>query len=188
MLGEWTIDVITDAMPEKVATAIGKLNETLLGAEYVPIAYLGQQVVNGINHAVLAEQTIITGKDVKNVVLIIFNEKPNTMELALVNIERVVEGGNGAGAVEVDPKTDIPTDAKLAFDVALGGFVGSDVEPFALLATQVTEGINYIFAAEVTPATREPKKIVSTVTVNTMLNSISFTDILEGNSRILMLK
>ena len=185
MLGSWKIDVTVNAMPEKVATAMGKLNEELKGAEYTPIAYLGSQVVNGTNHAVLAEQLLIVGHDVKNVVLIIFNEKPGDMDLTLVNIERVVEGGYGDGAVIVDVKTDIPVDAKIVFEKAIAQHLGSVVEPFALLATQVVKGINYVFAAEVTPVVEHPtEKKVSIVTVNSMTNAIAFTDILESSLNV----
>jgi hypothetical protein len=181
MLGSWNINVVVDGMPEKVATAVSKLNEQLLGAEYTPIAYLGSQVVNGTNHAVLAEQLLITGRDTKNVVLIIFNEKPSSgiEDLTLVAIERVVEGGEGMGAVEVNVKTDIPVDAKEAFASVIGGFVGSDVEPFALLATQVVNGVDYIFAAEVTSVTAAPAKKVCKVTVNELNKTVSFVDILK---------
>lgn len=179
MLGSWNVDVVTGAMPEKVATACGKLNEQLIGAEYAPIAYVGSQVVNGTNHAVLMEQTILSGKDVKNVVLVIFNEKPNDIDLTLVNIERVVEGGVGAGATVVDVKTEIPAEAKDAYDAAIDGFVGSAVEPFALLATQVVKGIDYIFAAEVKPVVQDPVTKLCVVTVNGLDKKITFTDILN---------
>lgn len=181
MLGSWNINVVVDGMPEKVATAVSKLNEQLLGAEYTPIAYLGSQVVNGTNHAVLAEQLLITGRDTKNVVLIIFNEKPSSgiEDLTLVAIERVVEGGEGMGAVEVNVKTDIPVDAKVAFASVIGDFVGSDVEPFALLATQVVNGVDYIFTAEVTSVTAAPAKKVCKVTVNELNKTVSFVDILK---------
>lgn len=53
MVGEWKVEVNVGGMPQKVATAMGEIN--MLGAEYEPIAYLGSQVVNGVNHAVLAE-------------------------------------------------------------------------------------------------------------------------------------
>jgi hypothetical protein len=76
-------------MPEKIATAVGDLK--IVGAEYTPIAYLGSQVVNGINHAVLAEQLVVAGKDTKNVVVIMFNERPEGV--TLVGIERVLESG-----------------------------------------------------------------------------------------------
>ena len=48
---------------------------------------------------------IINGKDTKNIVLVIFNEKPNTLEATLVSIERVVEGSNAMGGINVDAKT-----------------------------------------------------------------------------------
>ena len=176
-LGSWEVKVAVDAAPQKVATAIGALSEQLVGAEYTPIAYLGSQVVNGINHAVLAEQTILTGRDTKNVVLLIFNEKG--MDCTLVNIERVVEGGVGDGGVEDNVKTDIPDDAKAEFDKVLGNFVGSTVEPFALLATQVVKGIDYKFAATVTPVIPEAKTSVAVVTVNSLAGTVSFQDILK---------
>lgn len=175
-LGSWNIKIAVNAMPEKLATAFGELQ--IVGAEYTPIAYLGSQVVNGINHAVLAEQLLLTGKDTKNVVVMIFNEKEDKFTLS--NIERVVESGSGMGAVTVDVKTDIPDDAKAVFDKAFTGFVGSKVEPFALLATQVVNGVDYIFAAEVTTVTKEPVSYVSLVTVNSVTDEIKFEDLIQG--------
>lgn len=179
LLGGWNIDVTVGAMPEKVATACGKLND-LVGAEYTPIAYLGSQVVNGVNHAVLAEQLLITGHDVKNVVLVIFNEKPESLDdLTLVSIERVIDGGNGMGATVVDVKTEIPVDALAVFEETLKGFVGSTIKPFALLATQVVSGIDYKFAAEVTPVVPDAETKVAVVTVNSLTKTIAFDDILK---------
>lgn len=186
-LGSWEVKVAIDAMPQKVATAIGELSEQLIGAEYKPIAYLGSQVVNGTNHAVLAEQTILTGKDTKNVVILIFNEKPNEMKATLVNIERVIEQGGELGGIAVDVKTDIPAEAKEAFDKAFEGFVGSKVKPFALLGTQVVKGVDYMFAAEVTSVTAEPVTKVCLVTVNGMTGDLAFADMLDSRSDILSL-
>ena len=186
-LGSWEVKVAADAMPQKVATAVGELSEQLIGAEYKPIAYLGSQVVNGTNHAVLAEQTILTGKDTKNVVILIFNEKPNEMKATLVNIERVIEQGGELGGIAVDVKTDIPTEAKEAFDKAFEGFVGSKVKPFALLGTQVVKGVDYMFAAEVTSVTAEPVTKVCLVTVNGMTGDLAFADMLDSRSDILSL-
>lgn len=186
-LGSWEVKVAVDAVPQKVATAIGELSEQLIGAEYKPIAYLGSQVVNGTNHAVLAEQTILTGKDTKNVVILIFNEKPNEMKATLVNIERVIEQGGELGGIAVDVKTDIPAEAKEAFDKAFEGFVGSKVKPFALLGTQVVKGVDYMFAAEVTSVTAEPVTKVCLVTVNGMTGDLAFADMLDSRSDILSL-
>lgn len=181
MLGEWDVKVAINSFPEKVATALGDLNN-LMGAEYTPFAYLGSQIVNGTNHAVLAEQLVVTGKDTKNIVLIILRETPQGT--AITNIERVVEGGDGMGAVTIDVQTDIPEEATKAFDFVLGEFVGASVKPFAYLASQITKGTNYIFAATVKPVTLEGKDYVAIVTVNPLEKKASFTDILKSNLEV----
>ena len=177
MIGSWEINIRVGKLPQKIATAFGELGEKLIGAQYTPIAYLGSQVVNGTNHAVLAEQFVTTGVDTKNIVIIIFNEKEDNV--TLVNIERVIEGGQPLGGIQIDVKTDIPEEAQAAFDAALNGFVGSSVKPVALLATQVTKGIDYIFIADVTPVTPDPTVKVALVSVNSLDNTIKFVDLLQ---------
>ncbi len=180
MLGSWTINVSVGSMPEKIATAVGEL-DNMIGAEYTPIAYLGSQLVHGTNHAVLAEQTIVCGKDVKNVVLLIFHETKEGVTLS--NIERVVEGGNGMGSTNIKVETGdaINVDAQKIFDSAFDGFVGQRVVPFALLGTQVVRGIDYIFACECTPVIPDAEKKVCIVTVNDLDNHISFVDLMKSN-------
>lgn len=179
MFGDWTFDVhVGENLPQKLATAFAGLNETLLGADYAPIAYLGTQEVNGINHAVLAEQTVLTGKDTKNVVVLIFNEKPNATDVALVNIDRIVESGAVMGGVVVDAKTELPADAKVAWDDAFDGFVGSDIEPIALLGTQLVNGTNYIFAAKVTPVVPDADTNVVVITINNKAKTVGITDMM----------
>lgn len=177
MFGKWDTNVSVGTMPQKVATACAKLNE-MVGAQYTPIAYLGSQQANGVNHAVLAEQTIVTGKDTKNIVLAIFNEKPEGV--SLVNIERVIEGGGELGGVSIGVKTEIPEDAQAAFDTVLGGLLGASVKPFLLLATQVTKGTDYIFAATISQVVAEPKtsQKAAIVTVNALENKASFVELL----------
>ena len=174
MVGNWDVKVSTGGMPEKIATAVGDLK--IVGAEYTPIAYLGSQVVNGINHAVLAEQLVVAGKDTKNVVVIMFNERPEGV--TLVGIERVLESGGELGGISVDVKTDIPQDAKDAFNAVMNGFVGSKIEPFALLGTQITKGTNYIFAATLTPVTQDPKQSAVLVIANSLTGELSISDML----------
>ena len=177
MVGSWTINISTSGFPQKVATALGEIGEKLIGALYDPIAYLGSQVVNGTNHAVLAKQTVLAGRDVENIVVLIFNEKGQ--DCHLVNIERVIEGGEALGGIQLNPTTDIPEEAQQAFDAVLTGFVGSSVKPFALLGTRVVKGIDYIFAAEVTPVVPEPESKIALVTVNSLTNTIKFVDLLS---------
>ena len=187
MVGSWNVDVAVGKMPQKVASAFAKLSETLIGAEYTPIAYLGSQTVNGINHAVLAEQLIVTGKDTKNIVVIIFNEKPNDMEATLVNIERVVESGNALGGINVNLQTEIPEDANKAFKTVFDGYVGMNIKPFAYLGSQVTKGVDYIFVAETAPVVQNPEKGVAIVVVNAMTKNVAFVDILTSKHETMSL-
>ena len=180
MTGSWKINVTTNGMPQKVATAFAKLADTLIGAEYEPIAYIGSQLVNGTNHAVLAKQTILTGRDTENIVVIIFNEKPNEMEATLVSIERVVEGGLPMGGIQIAGSFGVEGEPAAIFADAFEGFVGSKVEPFAYLGSQVVNGIDYIYAATVTPVAPEAESKVAIVVVNSVTKAVTFTDLLES--------
>lgn len=176
--GSWNINVIKNGMPEKVATAVSKLDEDHLGAKYTPIAYLGSQIARGTNHAVLMEQKIITGLDTKNVVVVIFNEQPGYIDLTLVSIERIVESGLPEGGVVVDVK-DVEGDAKAVWDGAFDGFVGSKVTPFALLGTQLVNGTNFIYAVEMETVTAEPQKSLVVVTINDKQKTVGFAEMLK---------
>lgn len=175
-LGGWEIDVKVNEFPQRVATAISDLPENLLGCGYEPFVYLGKQVVVGTNHAVMAEQTVVTGVDTKNVVLLKFNEKPEGV--SLYAIETLVESGGRLGGTRIDVKTDIPEDAKRVFDEAMAYFVGSNVTPFAYLGTKVTNGVEYKFAAEVAPVTQNPEKHISIVTINSLTKDVKFETVL----------
>ena len=48
------------SVDEKTASVVDKATEKLLGAEYEPVAYIGSQVVAGMNHAVLCRITAIS--------------------------------------------------------------------------------------------------------------------------------
>lgn len=185
-LGGWEVKVAVGAMPQKVATAFSEYFGTLVGAEYTPIAYLGSQVVNGINHAILAEQVLITGRDEKNVVLIVMNERGE--DFTVVRIENLVAQGAPLGGIKIDVETKIPEEAQRAWNTAFEGFVGSTVVPFAYLGSQVTNGTDYIFAATTKMIVRPMNNGVGMkfgadnvviVVVHTGTNHADFINVLE---------
>lgn len=59
--------------------------------------------------------------------------------------------GNLAGGWTVAEETTVPAEAQEALTKALEGFVGSNIEPVALLGTQVVAGLNYCLLCRVTP-------------------------------------
>ena len=182
--GSWKINVNTHSMPQKVATAMAELTNQLTGAEYKMIAYLGSQEVNGINHAVLAEQTVLTGRDSKNIVILVFNEKPNSKEITLVSIDRILEAGLPLGGTKIDVKIDedIPEDVMEIWTDARQHCLGSKMIPIALLGTKVTNGTNYIFIATVDAQIPGSEIELALITVNDFTRRMSFADLLADKT------
>ena len=78
-------------MPQKAASAWSgalAIEGKLLGASYKPIAYVGTQVVKGVNHIFIAEQTLIVATPERHIVLLSINEYDGNY--SLVGIERVI--------------------------------------------------------------------------------------------------
>ena len=184
MLGSYTIHVVPGKLPQKVASAFTEIFGNMVGASYDLIAYLGSKQVSGVNHAILATQTMVTGTDVHNVVLIVLNEKDD--KFSIVEITNVLSDSGKLGGVHIAPTTQIPEEALAVFNKNFDGFLGSRVVPFALVATQVVNGAKYIFAAETEMVlSKEMMKKgnygkVVLVSVYSNYDSIEFKDILEG--------
>ena len=180
--GAWTVNVLTDAIPQEVQEAFDKVTH-LHGATYKFLAYLGSQVVNGINHAILAEQMILDKDQTKNIVIVIINIRQS--EFSLVGIHSVLHGSPSTfcGGIAVKGVVPPSAEAMAEFKIAKEGFVGSDIKPFAQLATQVVKGINYFLAAEVTPVYPKAKTTVDIITVNSMCTpKLSFRTIFPFES------
>ena len=74
ILGGWNIDEMKGCnLPQKVQSAFTAVTSELVGADYMPVLYVGSQVVNGMNYCVLAKQTIITATPENRLVKMIIN-------------------------------------------------------------------------------------------------------------------
>lgn len=181
--GGWNVDVPRDKLPQKIASAMSDfVLEPRFGAEYKFMAYLGNQEVNGTNHALLMEQTIFSGKDSVNAAVVIFNEKPGSRDVAVSDIRRIVEAGGKLGGTKVAMTTEIPQEVKDAFNTALNGFTGSTVKPFIYVGEKTTKGIEYKLIAEVTPTTLNATMHLAIVTVNTFDNKLYFENVFERST------
>ena len=179
-LGGWNVNVSTSGMPQKIASVMGNGFLTVNSCEYKFIATLGTQQVNGTNTAILAQQTVLTGKDVNNATVLVFNEKPGSMDVALVETRIIVESGGPFGGISVNMSTIIPEEADEALKAALEGFTGSKIEPFVFIGTQVSKGVNYILAAKTTATALNAKPNLAIVTVRPLLEpKLEFSRILD---------
>ena len=78
VVGGWNIDEMKSVnLPQKAQSAFTAVTGGLVGAEYMPVLYVGSQIVNGTNYCILAVQTIITGNPEKRLVKMIINVSSN---------------------------------------------------------------------------------------------------------------
>ena len=74
MVGSWDISEVKSVnLPQKVASAFVAVTGGLTGADYMPIAFLGSQIVKGTNYRILALQTLTTANPIKRFVKMIIN-------------------------------------------------------------------------------------------------------------------
>ena len=74
-LGGWDLSALKSCtLPQKAASAFSAVTGGLVGAEYMPVLYVGSQLVHGTNHCIIAVQTIITANPEKRLVKMIINE------------------------------------------------------------------------------------------------------------------
>lgn len=60
-------------MPQSAASAWGAV-EKLIGAKYIPLVYVGKQIVKGVNHYFIAEQILSVSGEEKAIVSLCVNE------------------------------------------------------------------------------------------------------------------
>ena len=75
------------AFPQRAASAWSVMTG-IVGARYKAIAYVGTQIVKGVNHVFIAEQTFITATPIRHIVLVTINEFDGNF--SLVSVEPVI--------------------------------------------------------------------------------------------------
>lgn len=58
MVGGWTASESPE-ITDEIKALFDKAMENLMGVNYVPVAYLGSQVVAGTNHCILCQATVV---------------------------------------------------------------------------------------------------------------------------------
>ncbi len=183
IVGGWTVNTEagTVYMPDYAREALDlALAGGLTGASYTPLAYLGSQVVAGINYAYLCKITTVTAEPVsKLAVVIVYKDlsgNASITDVRDVNIADYTEdsavnyppagGIPGGWTVWTESTGLLPKDAGAAFDEAMNGFVGVGYTPAVLLGKQVVAGTNYAFLCAATRVTAEPSTALAVVIVS----------------------
>ena len=167
-LGSYTItNHSTARLPQALATAVSKLesNElTGVGATYKAVWYLGAQVVNGKNYALVCEKTTSDKDATEEIVVVIINIPPQGAVT-----------GEGAKVVEIIDKNNATFDENLLanFKKAVAKLTGVGYIPILYFGTQVVKGINYFIIAQA--KVENPYAVM--VTMNVFEGDAKFVDI-----------
>ena len=95
IVGGWElVEMQSCPLPEKVATGFGEVTQSMLGARYVPVLYVGTQVVHGINHMLICKQTLAAQGAPEHLVKMVLNQNLDGGSLvgkwSLVSVEHLV--------------------------------------------------------------------------------------------------
>lgn len=167
--GGWTVNQNFGA-PDIPSDAKAAFDKAVKNGEYTPVAYLGSQIVAGINYAFLctdksgALNTIKIYNDLSGNASILDTEAVNIADYtqdAEPNYEQLSGGFTYNSAVGAP----IGDDVKAAFDKATADLTGVSYEPLACLGTQVVAGTNYAVLCKSTPASANSNSALTVVII-----------------------
>ena len=154
IVGGWTLtaaEAVT--LPEKLQETFTKAVE---GKSLTPIALVGTQVVAGTNYMLLcaengAYRMVVLYCDLQGGAELTRSSAFALTDYTQSGTEAPAEPlPGGWTAPEELTVLPLPERAQTAFDKAADGFVGSHIEPMALLGTQVVAGTNHAFLCQAT--------------------------------------
>lgn len=169
--GGWTLteqDAVK--LPEEVQQAFSKVTQGEKDG-LTPVALVAHQVVAGTNDMILCK----SGSEYR--MIVIYRNLQGNAELTgnqpFLLTDYTRNGGEAVAeqlaggwyAAEDTAVLPLPEDAKTALEKAKEGFVGSNIEPMALLGTQLVAGTNYAILCRVTPVVPNAVSSVQVVTV-----------------------
>lgn len=152
ILGGWTkADVVSLTVEQQ--ELLQKATESLLGAKYIPVAFLGSQLVSGTNYALLCRVSPVTADPVETYAIVkLYKDLSGNVSLLDVTDSGVPTNINELpGGWQQCEAPTVTEELQAIFDKALEGYTGMGFKPVALAATQTVSGVNYCFFCESVP-------------------------------------
>ena len=179
--GGWEISDSQEVTDEQKAV-FNKAVETLAGAEFTPVAYIGSQIVAGTNHCFLCTErpsvAELQGEETYALVYVYEDLDGNASILdikALVSTDEELDGGWNK-----PESSEITEDIRTLLDKALEGFTGSDITPVSYIAYQVAAGTNHCLLCKTAPVVPNAKERYTLVYIyEDTEGSVKLTDIAE---------
>ncbi|MCQ2511272.1 MAG: hypothetical protein MJ116_12525 [Lachnospiraceae bacterium] len=144
---------LPDDLQQVFDDAAGQFN----GLSQQAVAYLGSQVVAGVNHAFLTQD--IDGDHNFHVMIAYVDLEGNVELKSVSDVDPSAEGDvenadtavTGGWTVAEQTFSTVPAEAKDAISAAVSEMVGISILPVALLDTQVVAGRNYSILCKTAP-------------------------------------
>ena len=162
------------------------------GMDYEPIAVLATQVVAGRNIAYLCRDTLTTQEPVVewDVVVVYSDPQGNAsitsvtpIDLANVKTTEDAADSEAVGAWSVKEASEgvaMTGEAAQAFSKAAENYDGVEINPLALLGTQVVSGTNYLILGTGNAVVQDPVTSLYVATVyEDLQGSCEFTDVAQ---------
>ena len=95
IVGGWKlVEMQSCPLPEKIASGFTEVTTGMVGARYVPVLYVGAQVVHGVNHMFICKQTIAAQDAPEHLVRMVLNQNFDDGSIvgkwSLLSVERIV--------------------------------------------------------------------------------------------------
>lgn len=178
---------LTDEESETFEKAMG----AQAGMDYEPIAVLATQVVAGRNLAYLCRDTPTSAEDVAaqwDIVVVYSDPQGNAsissvapIDLADVKTTDEAASAEAVGAWEVQEASSgvaMTPEAAQAFSKASENYDGVEINPLALLGTQVVAGTNYLILGTGNAVVQNPVPVIYVATVyEDLKGNAEFTDV-----------
>lgn len=180
-VGGWTVNTEFGeaAIPEEAKAAFDRAIEGYTGVGLTPVAYLGSQVVAGVNYSFLCTSTAILAKPVVSLsVVTVFRALDGSAKISDVVKLDISVFNKDAEDVQFDPAgvpggryvadasgTALPENVQAAFDKATSALLGVEYTPLALLGSQVVSGQNYAILCRASTVTAQPAYALAVMVV-----------------------
>ena len=181
LLGGWQ-DVDSPVIPAEVQAAFDKAMEGFTGSSYIPVAYLGRQVVSGTNYMLFCRQKMVVPDPVETYAFVTIYEdlQGNATITDVIGTGAETWISDLAGGWQAADSPEVTDAMEDMFDRAIDPVLGLDCDPEALLATQVVSGTNYCFLCEVEPVTSDDVEYYALVSIyEDLQGNVSLLDIRE---------
>ena len=161
------INIPASSLPQDAASAVfGAINSGLLGATYVPIWYVGYQIVNGKNHLFLCKEVRVTKNRDTKIVGLVINTPPSKNN-----------DGSGSRVARIIEEADLSKELKIIFESATKSLIGVGYRPLFYIGKQVVRGMNYYFLAEARIMYPDSEPFLVEICVNEFNSQISVVSI-----------